>query len=330
MLLAGPLMLIVGFSGGADTPASGVFGALDIRRVPAPYQTWVLKAARMCPAVTGPLIAAQIDTESGWDPQAHNSVGAQGLGQFLPSTWAVWGSNANPDVDGTSDPYDPADAIMALAAYDCANAAKVSALLKAGRASGDLVALTIAAYNAGPAAVEQYHGIPPFPETQQYVKDILAKMAAYTSAGASSSEQSAFGARTVSAALRYLGTPYVWGGGSITGPTYGAVQGPATAGFDCSGLVLYAIYQASAGRVELPHSSEEQATMGQEISDPSQMKVGDVVAFQLGAPGDYDHIGIYIGGGQFIQAPKTGDVVKISDLSDPYYAARTKTIRRFG
>jgi len=109
----------------------------------------------------------------------------------------------------------------------------------------------------------------------------------------------------VGVAMRYLGVPYVWGGASPRG-------------FDCSGLVMYAF--AAIG-ISLPHSSYAQANMGTPVSI-SQLEPGDLVFF-TGA----SHVGIYIGGGQFIHAPHTGDVVKISSLSG-YYTSAFYTARR--
>jgi cell wall-associated NlpC family hydrolase len=100
----------------------------------------------------------------------------------------------------------------------------------------------------------------------------------------------------VGIAMRYLGVPYVWGGASPSG-------------FDCSGLVMYVFAQIG---VSLPHSSYAQYGMGTPVS-MSQLQPGDLVFF-AGA----SHVGIYIGGGQFIHAPHTGDVVKISSLSGWY------------
>jgi cell wall-associated NlpC family hydrolase len=100
----------------------------------------------------------------------------------------------------------------------------------------------------------------------------------------------------VGIAMRYLGVPYVWGGASPRG-------------FDCSGLVMYVFSQIG---VSLPHSSYAQYGMGAPVS-MSQLQPGDLVFF-AGA----SHVGIYIGGGQFIHAPHTGDVVKISSLSGWY------------
>lgn len=99
----------------------------------------------------------------------------------------------------------------------------------------------------------------------------------------------------VETALAYHGVPYLWGGES-------------PAGFDCSGLVLYIFAQHG---VTLPHYSGSQFRLGEKV-DVADLQPGDVVFF--GSP--IHHVGIYIGGGYFIHAPKTGDYVKISKLAD--------------
>lgn len=113
----------------------------------------------------------------------------------------------------------------------------------------------------------------------------------------------------VSTAKKYLGTPYVWGG---TTPK----------GFDCSGLVQYAFAQNGK---KVPRTSQEQFKGGTAVNQ-NNLQSGDLVFFKGSdgtstAPG---HVGIYIGNGQYIQAPKTGDVVKISNMSDrrDYVGAR--------
>jgi peptidoglycan DL-endopeptidase CwlO len=111
----------------------------------------------------------------------------------------------------------------------------------------------------------------------------------------------------VGIALQYLGIPYVWGGSS-----------PST-GFDCSGFTSYVYAQVG---VSLPHHAASQYNMGTPVAY-EQLAPGDLVFFSgLG------HMGIYIGGGQFIHAPHTGDVVKISSLSDSWYAATYYGARR--
>ena len=110
------------------------------------------------------------------------------------------------------------------------------------------------------------------------------------------------GAKAVAIAERYLGVPYRWGGAS-----------PLT-GFDCSGLTMYVYAQLGVG---LTHYTGAQFCEGVRVP-PDQLEPGDLVFFEPSARGP-QHEGMYIGGGQFIQAPHTGDVVKISSLAEPSY-----------
>jgi len=97
-------------------------------------------------------------------------------------------------------------------------------------------------------------------------------------------------------AARYLGVPYRWGGASPSG-------------FDCSGLVMYVYAQLG---ISLPHYTVAQYRMGVAVSR-GQLQPGDLVFFDgLG------HVGIYIGQNQFIHAPHTGDVVKVSSITGWY------------
>jgi cell wall-associated NlpC family hydrolase len=110
----------------------------------------------------------------------------------------------------------------------------------------------------------------------------------------------------VGIAMQYLGVPYVWGGSSPSG-------------FDCSGFIMYVYAQVG---VSLPHHAASQYGMGSPVSR-SELAPGDLVFFNgLG------HAGIYIGGDQFIHAPHSGDVVKISSLSQDWYARTWVGARR--
>jgi peptidoglycan DL-endopeptidase CwlO len=108
------------------------------------------------------------------------------------------------------------------------------------------------------------------------------------------------------AALGQLGTPYVWAGSQ-------------PGGFDCSGLVMWAFAQVG---VSLPHSTYADYSLGVPVSR-DQLQPGDLVFFDgLG------HMGIYIGGDQFVHAPHSGDVVKISSLNEGWYASTYVGARR--
>jgi cell wall-associated NlpC family hydrolase len=109
----------------------------------------------------------------------------------------------------------------------------------------------------------------------------------------------------VDTALAQRGKPYVW-----------AAAGPGS--FDCSGLVDYAFAAAGVG---LPHSSLLQSQMGQPVSR-SQLQPGDLVFFYS----PVSHVGIYIGNGQMVHAPTTGDVVKVSDIDVMGYFAGARRI----
>ncbi|WP_328643924.1 NlpC/P60 family protein [Streptomyces canus] len=322
---AGLTVMVAGLAavGGAvsDDKPAGLAGQLDATKIPAEYRDWVTKAGQVCAEVTAPVIAAQIEAESGWRHDARSSADAQGLSQFIPGTWRTWGVDA--DGDGRADPFTPADAIMTQARYDCWLAGKVKSYADD---DGDTTRLMLAAYNAGPGAVEQYHGIPPYPETQNYVNKIMTLVEKYTAAGSGEAASGPFGQRIAAEAKKWLGTPYSWGGGGLDGPTAGIAQGALTVGFDCSSLVRYAVYHASGKAITLPRVSQAQATEGTAVSR-ADIQVGDLVAWKLNG-GSYDHIGIYVGHGQFVQAPRTGDVVKISSLDEYPYNERPMTIRR--
>lgn len=121
------------------------------------------------------------------------------------------------------------------------------------------------------------------------------------------------GSAIAQAALKYLGTPYVWGGNSLT------------AGVDCSGLVQQVLAQFG---VQVPRTTYNQINSGAAV-DMGNLRAGDLVFFDTDrTKAGPDHVGIYLGGGKFIEAPRPGAVVRVSNLATGYYADRFMGGRR--
>ncbi|MGW7006145.1 C40 family peptidase [Streptomyces sp. NPDC054933] len=291
--------------------ASAARGGLKPGSVPAPYFDLVQRWGGLCPTLTPGILAAQLQTESDWDPHARSGAGAEGIAQFLPSTWATHGIDANGD--GKADIWDPADAIPSAATYDCDLAKAVHDV------PGDATSNMLAAYNAGPQAVHDADGIPPNAETQSYVKDILALAPTFSFTPVAGSGAAA---TAINAALSQQGVPYSWGGGGPSGPTTGSCCSPGghtgegIRGFDCSGLTQYAYAQAG---ITLPRTAADQAGVGHRIpasAGLSALAPGDLVFFALDPTSDstIHHVGIYLGNGQMINAAKPGTTIKIDPV----------------
>jgi cell wall-associated NlpC family hydrolase len=110
----------------------------------------------------------------------------------------------------------------------------------------------------------------------------------------------------VKTAKQYIGVPYRWGGES------------AQTGFDCSGLTMV-VYRLNG--LDLPRSSRQQWQTGSAIRR-SRLAKGDLVFFATSGGRKVSHVGIYVGNGKFIHAPRRGQNIKISSLAGKYYRTR--------
>lgn len=239
------------------------------------------------------------DTDNGrWDGTAKGER-AVGPFQFLPSTWDSVGKDASSDK--MADPHNADDAALGAALYLC----------------GDGRDLTKRSQLK--AAIFQYN------HSNEYVANVLGWVDQYTAAAKDPDLKNVTGKvrAVIEAALSQRGVPYSWGGGNAKGASYGICcspggkSGATIKGFDCSGLTLYAY--AKAG-VRLPRVAAAQAGVGQRIParlGTGALKPGDLV-FYATAPG-HDatiyHVGIYVGKGQMVNAPRPGTAVRLDAVN---------------
>ena len=168
--------------GAAVSPAA-LAGALDAGASAAPpaqpaWWTPPVAAAASGSGLPAALIAAVVQAESAGDPEAVSPAGAKGLMQLLPATAAAL---------GVGNIFDPAQNAAGgahyladwLQAYDRGDATCVGDPAACPQA----LELALAAYNAGPGAVQKYGGIPPYPETERYVQEVMALYQQYRAEG---------------------------------------------------------------------------------------------------------------------------------------------------
>lgn len=148
--------------------------------------------------------------------------------------------------------------------------------------------------------------------TLLFASDVNQQIAAQVGT-ASSAEPNGRIQTLLKRALTLLGTPYRWGGTSPDG------------GFDCSGLVGY-VFRSALG-IELPRVSRDMASQGKLISDRAALVAGDLVFFSRRGQ-RVDHVGIYMGEGRFLHAPRTGKDVEVSNLDTGYWSGKFMQARR--
>ena len=281
-------------SAGSGAPGTSVApSAVASQRIPATMiALYQQAAASQCPGMSWTLEAAvgTIETDNGLStlPGVHsgsNSAGAEGIMQFEPSTWSRYENPAPPGGTVPPSPYNAPDAVYAAARYLCSlNIAKspYNAFI---------------AYNCGNIGQSCQSA------SAGYATEAMSLALSYAGSHGGSSSLAAI----ASAAESQVGLPYIWGG-EQTG-----------VGFDCSGLVDYALSQAhiDPGGVPLGSNgnhgatSEElyAATQASRVSTNSLVP-GDLLFFEEGPSGP-GHVGVYIGGGMMVDAPHTGANVRI-------------------
>lgn len=296
----------------------------------SPYEPIAIETARKY-GIPTKLFTNLVGAESGWDPYAESPAGAKNLTQLMSATAKGLGVDVN----------DPLQALDGGARY-----------LKQQYDRFGRWDLALAAYNAGPNAVAKAGGIPNYPETQRYVKKVLGGVTvkaqpsvvpvsnigtstnpvdmagaavanlsehdplqqltnltnAVAAQGGPTSFQEVAAQRgstkkeqgVTSLVSQYIGVPYVWGG-------------ETPKGFDCSGLLQFVWGKQG---VQIPRTTYDQWQTGEPVKRAA-LRAGDAVFFKGSdsrgsLPG---HVGIYIGGNKFIEAPHTGASVRVSKLS---------------
>jgi cell wall-associated NlpC family hydrolase len=297
VLVAGVVAIIsaVVGSGSGSQPSANA-----LADIPADYLALYREAAGVCPGLDWTILAAigKIETDHGRSSlpgvsSGENSAGAGGPMQFLQPTFDGVVARHPLPPGGATPPsrYNPHDAIYA-AAYDlCDN----------GAGRGDLNA-AIFAYN----------------HADWYVKEVLAQAQQYADAAATVGTGDCNAIQAANSvtltAINYAcgqrGLPYEWGG---DGPTQG------DQGFDCSGLTQAAY---GAAGVTLPRTADAQFHAGPLVLAGQPLLPGDLVFY--GTAAHIHHVGLYIGGGLMIDAPYTGQVIRIEPYrwkGDDYFGA---------
>lgn len=252
------------------------------------------------------------DTDHGrWDGDTAYDR-AVGPFQFLPSTFAADGKDGNGD--HVADPHNADDAALTAAVYLCGS----------GRDLTDRDQLKKAIYG--------------YNHSDAYVTDVLTWIDRYDTHTDSSGQLGTVTGdvrAVLAAALAQQGVPYSWGGGTAHGKSTGSCcspggqNGQAVVGFDCSGLTLFAYAQAG---VTLPRTAAAQSGAGRRIpasAGYSALQPGDLVFYGYipTADSSIHHVGIYLGGGQMINAARPGTVVRIDPVTAmPDYAGGARIL----
>jgi len=243
--LGGVVVVSAGIGGGLATAQQQAAGHKLRPDAPVPpqYLALVLKAGSICAQIGPAEIAAQIDLESSWNPNAYADSGqvpAKGIAQFTDATWKTWGGDY--DNDGTNSPYDPGDAIIAQGRLMCDLVAWATDQIAAGRLAGDVLDLAWAAYFCGRGCILAAGGVPQAGLAHDYPQQVRARLPKYAAADASAGP---VGPGGWTLPLR----PGTYRVGSGFGPRWGRLH----AGVDLMAVTGTPIYAAAAGVVLSAH-----------------------------------------------------------------------------
>ncbi|HEY5857131.1 MAG TPA: peptidoglycan DD-metalloendopeptidase family protein, partial [Aldersonia sp.] len=264
-------------------------GAGDAARpglVPAEYVPWLVRAGSICPGITAPLLAAQIEQESGFR-DARSPAGAQGPAQFMPGTWATHGKDG--DNDGVENVHSIPDAVISQGHLMCER--QEEARRECPGCSPVDLALT--AYDTGRTSAEclRTRGEP-------YVATIHRRARVFAgglpSGGTYTTETQPYtppSNRVVDVALAQQGKPYEWGAEGGTQPE----------SFDGPGLTAYAFGPAGDGAPVLPPTVGQQWQMGVAVAS-DQVVRGDLVFSDFDDNAQPRRVGISVGEGNVLEA----------------------------
>lgn len=249
------------------------------------------------------------DTDQGiWDRDSRYDH-AVGVLQFIPSSFRAYGRDGNND--SIKDPHNVFDNAASAVVHLCGTTAKDFSTPEALRQA-------LYGYN----------------QSWTYVAKVTEAIATFDVSLPPGGDRppggSANGAAIVAAAMKKVGTPYSWGGGDASGASKGICCSPGgsdgrkVVGFDCSGLTTYAAAQVG---IKLPRTAAMQALLRQQIPASAGLRAllpGDLVFFGFiaGSRAGVHHVGIYVGNGQMVNAPRPGTKVRVEPVwSDGYAGA---------
>lgn len=217
---------------------------------------------------------------------------AVGPMQFIPATWALHGLDATGD--GAADPHNVFDAAWSAAVYLCVSNPTAEAV---DFTDPEDLEAALLRYNHSASYVQEVMGhIADYTEIATWAEHVPPVVSG------ASSEQGRLAAEW---ALAQVGKPYLWGG-----------VGPHA--FDCSGLTMQA--WAAAG-VSIPRVTTDQVNAGVRVG-LGELQPGDLLFYDTGSGASPSHVTMYVGGRQMVNAPRTGQMIRVEPVDGDYYSAR--------